>query len=432
MPFTVGETIGAYRLVEQLGQGDMAMVFKAHHAALQRYVAIKALNPLLRDEAAFIDMFSREALVVAKLDHPNIVPIYDFAEHEGLPYLVMKYLECESLSTRLAEGPITLAECARILGAVGSALGYAHAQGVTHQDIKPSNILLEADGDVSLTDFGLARLKGLELSDTARNLIVGSTGYLSPEQASGVSEPDALSDQYSLGVVLFEMVTGHLPFRGNNAFAVIQMHLNAAPPRPSSLNSHLPPEMDAVILRALSKNPADRFPSVSAFVEAFQRPAAPPRPMTAPIPPVPAAAARSTKPPPRPITAPPLADQDGTAVLTREDIFGKDISLMLVLQPSGQLFFLSGKSEYWLGRSEPTKPFKPDLDLAEYRSMEQGVSRRHGILRFDNGELVYADMNSSNGSRINGEKLRPETPIPLQDGDELCLGRMVFRVYFTV
>ncbi len=416
MTFTIGDTIGAYRLVEQLGYGDMATVFKAHHAVLDRYVAVKVLSPLRKDDPDFLERFRREAQAVAQLTHPNIVPIYDFAEHEDWPYLVMKYVEGESLHTRLAWGRLPVGDCARILGAVGRALAYAHQHGILHRGLKPSNILLETHGDVFLADFGMARIAGRAATGATAKLVAESAEYASPEQLSGSETLDEHSDQYSLGVILFEMITGQLPFKADNALPVSQQHLSLLPPRPSELNPLVTPAMEDIILRALVKQPYGRFPTVTEMVEAFQRAAAPPRPPTAPI---------------RLTPTPSSAFEDETTVLTPAQLHGKDISVMLVLQPTGQLFFLSGKEEYWLGRSEPTRPFKPDLDLAEMQGMEQGVSRKHGTLRFDQGRLLYTDMNSSNGSRINGEKLRPEIPVVLNDGDELCLGRMVFRVYFS-
>ena len=413
MTFTIGDTIGAYRLVEQLGHGDMATVFKAYHEVLDRYVAVKILSALRRDDPGFLERFRREAQVVARLDHPNIVPVYDFAEHGGWPYLVMKYVEGETLHTRLVWGRLPIGDCARILGAVGSALAYAHQHGVLHRGLKPANILLETQGDVFLADFGMARMAGRAATGATAKLVAESAEYASPEQI-GAGDLDEHSDQYSLAVILFEMVTGQLPFKADNALPISQQHLSMLPPRPSGLNPQVTPAMEDVILRALVKFPTGRFLTVMEMVEAFQRAAAPPRPPTAPI------RLASTS-----------ASDDETTVLVPAQLRGKDISMMLVLQPTGQLFFLSGKEEYWVGRSEPTRPFMPDLDLAEVQGMEQGVSRQHGILRFDQGRLLYTDMNSSNGSRINGEKLRPEIPVVLQDSDELCLGRMVFRIYFS-
>ncbi len=157
MSFNVGENVGPYRIIEQLGQGGMATVYKAYHAALDRYVAIKALHPAFGEDQNFLARFQREARLVAKLEHPNIVPVYDYSEHEGRPYLVMKFIEGDTLKARLAKGPLAAAEIEKIVEAVGSALAYAHKQGILHRDIKPSNVLVANDGQLYLADFGLAR-----------------------------------------------------------------------------------------------------------------------------------------------------------------------------------------------------------------------------------------------------------------------------------
>ncbi|HID88458.1 MAG TPA: serine/threonine protein kinase, partial [Anaerolineae bacterium] len=158
MPFAIGEAVGPYRIVEKLGQGGMATVFKAYHPALDRYVALKVLHPAFREDPQFLARFQREARIVAKLDRPNIVPIYDFAEHRGHPYLVMRFIEGETLKARLRKGPLSLDEVWRVMRAVGDALSYAHKRGVLHRDIKPSNVILTPEGHVYLTDFGLARM----------------------------------------------------------------------------------------------------------------------------------------------------------------------------------------------------------------------------------------------------------------------------------
>src|SRR5574341_2379059 len=146
MTLKIGENVGAYRIISQLGQGGMATVYKAYHANLDRYVAIKVLHPAFKEDKSFLARFEREARVLAKLEHPNIVPIYDFAEHEGQPYLVMKYVEGETLKGRLTKGPVTLSETLKIVDAVGSALAFAHKQGILHRDIKPSNVIITHDG----------------------------------------------------------------------------------------------------------------------------------------------------------------------------------------------------------------------------------------------------------------------------------------------
>ena len=148
MPFTAGENVGSYRIIEKLGQGGMATVFKAYHPALDRHVAIKVLHPAFKEDPHFLERFTREARVVARLEHPNIVPIYDFAEHEGQPYLVMKYIEGETLKARLQRSPLMKNEAFKTIRSVGAALNYAHGRGVLHRDVKPSNIMIARDGEV--------------------------------------------------------------------------------------------------------------------------------------------------------------------------------------------------------------------------------------------------------------------------------------------
>ena len=181
MTFNIGENVGAYRIVEQLGQGGMATVFKAYHAALDRYVAIKVLHAAFKEDPTFLARFQREARVVAKLEHPNIVPIYDYAEHKGSPYLVMKFIEGETLKARLARGPLAPADTCRIVEAVGAGLEYAHKQGILHRDIKPSNVMLARDGAIYLADFGLARIAMAGESTLSADSMLGTPQYMSPE-----------------------------------------------------------------------------------------------------------------------------------------------------------------------------------------------------------------------------------------------------------
>src|SRR4026208_1200596 len=158
MSFNIGDNIGPYKITEQLGQGGMATVFKAYHASLDRYVALKVLHPAFREDVTFAARFQREARVVAKLEHAHIVPVYDYAEHEKRPYLIMKFIEGDTLKAKLDKGPLSSEEISKIVDAVGLALSYAHRQGVLHRDIKPSNVLVARDGQMYLADFGLARI----------------------------------------------------------------------------------------------------------------------------------------------------------------------------------------------------------------------------------------------------------------------------------
>ncbi len=270
MAFAPGENVGPYRIIEQLGQGGMASVFKAYHPALDRFVAIKVLHPAFKEEPNFLSRFQREARVVARLEHPHIVPIYDFAEHGGQPYLVMKYIEGETLKARLNEGPLTKQEAIDIVQAVGDALTYAHDRGVLHRDVKPSNILLSPDGSIYLADFGLARMAEAGASTLSKDVMLGTPQYISPEQAKGNLELFESTDVYSLGVVLYELVVGRVPFTADTPFSIIHDHIYTPLPLPSKVNPKVPEVTERVLLKSLAKNPGDRFQSVDALVRAFR------------------------------------------------------------------------------------------------------------------------------------------------------------------
>lgn len=270
MSFNVGEMVGPYRIIEQLGQGGMATVFKAYHAALDRYVAIKVLHPAFLEDSNFLARFQREARLVAKLDHPNIVPIYDYAEHEGRPYLVMKFIEGETLKAQLARGPVGLGEISRVVEAVGSALTYAHKRNILHRDIKPSNVLLSNDEQIYLADFGLARIAQSVESTLTSDMILGTPQYISPEQALGKKDLDAGTDIYSFGVMMYELTVGKVPFSADTPFSVIHDHIYSPLPMPRQVNPDVSEAMERVLLKALAKERHDRYKDVHTMAEAFQ------------------------------------------------------------------------------------------------------------------------------------------------------------------
>jgi len=270
MPFVIGETVGPYRLTEQLGQGGMATVFKAYHAALDRYVAIKVLHLAFMEDPSFLARFQREARVVARLDHPHIVPIYDFAEHEGRPYLVMKFIEGDTLKARLEQGRLPQSEILRIIETMGAALDYAHQQNVLHRDIKPSNVLVAQDNHLYLTDFGLARMAEMGESSLTADRMVGTPQYMSPEQALSKPNLDARSDIYSFGVMMYEMLVGRVPYNADTPFAIIHDHIYTPLPLPREVNPDIPAPVERVLLKALAKDPLDRFASMSRLIEAYR------------------------------------------------------------------------------------------------------------------------------------------------------------------
>ncbi len=271
MTLTIGENVGPYRIIAQLGQGGMATVYKAYHASLDRYVAIKVMHAAFKEDPTFLGRFQREARVLAKLEHPNIVPVYDFADHQGQPYLVMKYVEGDTLKARMANGAVSTDEILKVVDAVGAGLAYAHKQGVLHRDIKPSNVIITPDGQYYLSDFGLARIATAGESTLSQDTMLGTPNYISPEQAKGVSDLDGRTDVYSFGVLLYEMIVGRVPYSGDTPFAVIHDHIYTPLPLPSAVNPNVPEPVERVLLKALAKERDDRFADASALVAAFHQ-----------------------------------------------------------------------------------------------------------------------------------------------------------------
>jgi serine/threonine-protein kinase len=248
---------GRYRIVRKLGSGGMADVYLAEDEELGRRIAIKILNDRHANDDSFVERFRREAKNAAGLSHPNIVSIYDRGEAEGTYYIAMEYLDGRSLKELVvARGPLPIPDAIDATRQVLAALRFAHRKGVVHRDIKPHNVMADADGRLKVTDFGIARAGVSQMTEAGS--IIGTAQYLSPEQARG-SPVDQRSDLYSVGVVLYEMLTGKTPFTGDTPVEIAMKHLSD-PPRPPSVDRpDIPPDLDMIVLRALAKNPDDRF-----------------------------------------------------------------------------------------------------------------------------------------------------------------------------
>jgi len=248
-----------YELNHLIARGGMAEVYRAHDRLLDRPVALKVLFPELSVDRSFVERFRREAQAAANLSHPNIVPVFDWGEDSGTYFIVMEFIDGRPLSAILkSAGPLTADRTADIGAHVAAALGYAHKHGVIHRDVKPGNVLITDEGQVKVTDFGIARAINTEESLTQTGAVMGTATYFSPEQAEGIGV-DARSDIYSLGVVLFEMVTGRPPFLGDTPVAVASKHVRDHAPAPRSINPSIPPTFEAIILKAMAKDPAYRY-----------------------------------------------------------------------------------------------------------------------------------------------------------------------------
>lgn len=269
MAFSVGDKIGPFTITEYIGQGGMATIFKARQATLDRDVALKVIHPALKQDESFVLRLKREAAIIAKLHHPNIVTVYDFTEFEGLPCLILQFIEGRTLKEVLRDQKLSTRQIVNIARAVASALSNAHERGVLHRDVKPSNILIDKEGHVYLSDFGLARIEHSGESTASQDMLIGSPQYLSPEQAK--SEPvNVGSDVYAFGVVLYEMFTGRVPFHGETPYATILAHINNPPPAPRSINPRVRPAVEQVLLKALAKDPKQRYPSIRAMMKALE------------------------------------------------------------------------------------------------------------------------------------------------------------------
>src|SRR5260221_2285869 len=255
--------LGSYELIRRLGEGGMAQVYLARDIRLGREVAIKVLDSRLAQRSGFRDRFLREARVAAALDHPGIVPLYDFGDNDGVLYLVMPYISGGSLQDALKRAPFPASDVVSYGTQITDALDYAHQRGVIHRDVKPANMLLHADGRLMLADFGLAKIFDGSARPANRQgkPDAGTPEYMAPEQIQG--RTDARSDLYGLGVVLYLLLTGHLPFTGSSSSAVMDGHLYRLAEAPRRLNPTVTRALEDVVMRALAKHPADRYQRAS-------------------------------------------------------------------------------------------------------------------------------------------------------------------------
>lgn len=408
----LGKTISEYQLKEVVGEGGMATVYKAFQPSLNRWVAVKVMHERYSN---LLPRFQREARAVAQLRYRNILAIYDYGEEGGYAYIVMEFVERGTLKDHLTGQPMDWVKAVALTIAIGDALHHAHQHGVIHRDVKPSNILMPTADWPLLADFGLVKVKSADEQLTDSGMIIGTPEYISPEQASGESV-DHRADIYALGVILFEMITGRLPFDYKNLNQIMVAHIAELPPSPIDLNPDCPPPLDAVILKALEKSPEDRYPDMQAMVTALK-----------------GVIGSSTLPKGKifgtqelsPYFADlplPYSDQPEPVVVQAAKIVlaEQNVSIDVPLDAA----------EVIIGRTHGD--IRVDINLGPYGAASAGVSRKHArLLRRDN-YWQLEDLGSLNGTYVNDVKLKAQSPFPLKSGDIIRCGHLslIFRVSF--
>jgi serine/threonine protein kinase len=268
MPIVPGTRLGGYQVQDYLGQGAMGVVYRAYHPDLERTGAVKVLQAISPD-ADTVARFRHEAQAIARLRHPNIVDVYDFGEFQGTPYMIVEFVPGGSLSGRMTDGSLDRASAVKYLRGIAAGLDYAHGHGIIHRDVKPANVLLTSDDAPVLADFGLAKLMEGSSLKSMTGVTTGTPAYMAPEQVAG-AHPGPAADRYSLASMAYEMLTGAIPFDGQGLMEVLYAQVHRYPSPPSERDSTLGPQVDAVIMRGLAKDPTLRWESCTAFVEALE------------------------------------------------------------------------------------------------------------------------------------------------------------------
>ena len=406
----IDKTLGGYSLVEELGKGGMAAVYKAFQPKLERWVAVKVLDPAYTSaDSDALARFRREARAIAALRHPNILTVYDYGEEEGLAYIVMEYGEGGTLKDRLHGEPFEWARAVGLSLGVGRALDYAHDEGIIHRDVKPANILLPSEDWPLLADFGLVKLQQARRALTQAGMILGTPDYTSPEQALG--EPtDHRADIYALGVVLYEMVTGKIPFEAERAFDVLLMHINEAPPKPSDLVADIPETVENTILKALAKAPDERYPRMQDMVTSLE-------------------SAWDTIHTPVGFSSP-LADETlHHATVQIDSVQSLLKGPRFIVAATGSLLIIPQKDEVLIGRADPRGNIVPDIDLSVYGGGSAGVSRQHARLLRKGESWIIEDLRSTNGTFVNDQAVSPSQPMPLNDSDTVRCGQLMLAFH---
>ena len=400
----LGKIISEYHLKEVIGEGATATVYKAFQPSLNRWVAAKVMHQRYSD---LLPRFQREARAVAQLRHKNILAIYDYGEVDGYAYLVMEFVEHGTLKDLLTGQPLDWGVAVALAISIGEALRYAHQNGIVHRDVKPTNILMPSPDWPLLADFGLVKVKSDDEHLTRSGMIIGTPEYISPEQASGESV-DHHTDIYALGVILFEMITGRLPFNYRNVNQIMVAHITEEVPSPIELNPDCPPRLAEIILMSLEKTPDDRYTDMSAMLVALKNMIGSAT--------VPQGKVFDTE-----NLAPYIADLSLPRYSQPDQVDIQEVKIFVVEQ-SVTLNIPLETSELIIGRTHGD--VRADIDLGPYEAVSKGVSRRHARLLHQDDKWLLEDLSSLNGTFVNEVKLEPQSLVALKNDDIIRCGHL--------
>lgn len=406
----VGKKLGQYELLEVAGVGGLATVFKASQPALERFVAVKVLHS---NDRKLLARFEREAKASARLRHRNILMVYEYGEEAGLPFIAMEYVEQGTLEKYLTGKPMAWEQVIALSSPIARALHHAHEHGLIHRDVKPSNILMPQPDWPLLADFGLVKVAQVGEELTGSGVAVGTPSYMPPEQASA-DEVDARADMYSLGVIIYQMITGRLPFEYNNMNLQIFAHLSEMPPAPSELNPKCPPQLEHVIEKAMEKNPEDRYANLKEMAEILEEILRE------------SAYNFSSSPTPGDVPAPVVEDQRPVAAYSPPPVaeLSTRQEVKILLKDGGGTIEVPSPSDIGLLIGRTQKTSVADIDLGPYGALEAGVSRQHAQLYFKDGTWLIDDLKSMNGTYVNEKKIAPGQAVSLKNGDVIRCGKL--------
>lgn len=410
----IGRSFGGYELKELVGAGGMASIYKAFDEKLSRWVAVKVM-PIMASgdgEEKLLARFRQEAQAIAALRHPNILTIYGYGEDRdgGWAYIIMEFVPKGSLERMMKPNePFTWEEALTVLIPVSKALAFAHKQGVIHRDIKPANILMLREDVPLLADFGLAKLQHSATPNlTMPGQVLGTMAYAAPEQIQESTTIDGRADIYSLGIVLYNLLTGKLPFQGQTAFDFLMARLTDPPIPLLTANPKVSPVFVPVLDKALAQEPDDRYQTMEEFSQALLEAR------------FELSGSFSTQPPP-PRQRP--KREETTSLIDTDEINSlQEVKVRLKLPATGKEISTAGRTELVIGRTH--KDSKPDIDLGPYGGSQAGVSRLHSKLIRQGDDWSVEDLGSTNGTFINGAKVAPHQKKKIKNGDVIRVGQI--------